>query len=356
MVNYNAAKEALDSCKNPLFLFHDDTDGLCSFLQLYKYKRAGSWVIVKARPRIDVSFLRKVEEHNPDAVFIMDIAEVEQDFIDEAKRPIVWIDHHEPLDREEVLYCNPRLDGENIPSALLCYNIINTNSNKEDTSKENTSKKNAISWIAMVGSVADWHLPSWKEDFCKHYPALLHPQINRPEVALFESPVGKLARIISFLAKGQMRDVRKSIVALMKIKEPEELLAQTTETGAFLMRRYNQIEKEYFELREELEKRKNISPVLLFTYTENKTSFTGELATETIYRHPEKLVIVCREKSGEMRCSLRSTKREIPPMLKKALVGVQGYGGGHEYACGAGVKKEDFERFIRNLEEQLINS
>lgn len=32
-------KEELDSCKRPLFFFHDDADGLSSFLLMYRRKR-----------------------------------------------------------------------------------------------------------------------------------------------------------------------------------------------------------------------------------------------------------------------------------------------------------------------------
>lgn len=344
MVPYKAVKDALDSCKNPLFFFHDDTDGLCSFLQLYTYKKEGHWVIVKARPKIDEQFLRKVEEYDPDTIFVLDVAEIDQEFIDKAKRPIVWIDHHEPLDRDAVIYCNPLLFSppQNIPTTLLCYNVL-----KDEPIAEK------IMWIAMVGSVADWYMPEWKSTFCSRYTTLLDKNIIRPEVALFDQPVGKLARILHFLTKGAMKDVTKSILALLKIKDPSELLESTTETGAFLMRRYAFLAKEYDALWKEVQKVKTKDKLFLFTYTEDKTSFTGEVATEAIYRYPENIVLVCREKSGEMRCSLRSATKPILPVLKRALVGIQGYGGGHEYACGVGIKKEDFARFVDNIKEQL---
>ncbi len=344
MVNYVALKAELDSCKNPLFFFHDDTDGLCSFLQFYKYKKEGHWTIVKSRPHIDENFLRRVEEYDPGKIFVLDIAEIEQDFIDKAKRPIIWVDHHEPPECEGVKRFNPRLDTppQNIPTTLLCYNAL-----------ENDSFAQEIQWIAMVGTVADWHIPEWKDIFCQRYPDLLDKKITRPEVALFESQVGKLARIFQFVTKGPMPDVKKNIAALLKIKDPYEILHQTTETGAYLSRRFAPINKQYEELWKELQQCIGKDKFIVFTYSENKTSFTAELATEAIYRNPEKIVVVCREKSGEMRCSLRSSGVQILPLIKKALVGIQGYGGGHEYACGAGIKKEDFERFLVNIREQL---
>ncbi len=341
---YKAVKDALDACKNPLFFFHDDTDGLCSFLELWRYKKEGHWAIVKARPKIDEQFLRKVEEYDPDAIFVLDVAEIDQEFIDKAKRPIVWIDHHEPLDRDAVVYCNPHLFSpqQNIPTTLLCYNIL-----KDEPVAEE------IMWIAMVGSIADWHMPEWKDTFCSQYPTLLDKNMTRPEVALFDQPLGKIARMLNFLTKGVMKDVKKSILALLKIKGPLELLDATTAPAVFLMRRYGVLAKEYDALWKEVQKAKTKDMLLLFTYTEDKTSFTGEVATEAVYRYPEKIVLVCREKSGEMRCSLRSATKPILPLLKKALVGIDGYGGGHDYACGTGIKKDDFARFVENLREQL---
>ncbi len=55
-----------------------------------------------------------------------------------------------------------------------------------------------------------------------------------------------------------------------------------------------------------------------------------------------------------MKCSIRAGKDTIlTGALEKALAGVEGYGGGHEQACGAVVKKEDFEQFISNLKDEL---
>ena len=96
-------------CTRPLYFFHDDPDGLCSFLLLYRHIKEGKGVIIKSSPRIDEKYLRKVEEYQPDKVFILDLAVVEQEFIDKVKVPIIWIDHHEPLERTKVKYFNPRV-------------------------------------------------------------------------------------------------------------------------------------------------------------------------------------------------------------------------------------------------------
>ncbi|MBI5871890.1 phosphoesterase, partial [archaeon] len=51
--------------------------------------------------------------------------------------------------------------------------------------------------------------------------------------------------------------------------------------------------------------------------------------------------------------SLRSSRFILPAILKIALKGIEGFGGGHEHACGATIKKEDFSRFVEQLKESL---
>ena len=76
-------KDELLSCKNPLFLFHDDPDGLASFLLCYRFLKEGRGLPVKAYPRITVDpYARKVEEFGADKVFVLDVAMVDQEFID----------------------------------------------------------------------------------------------------------------------------------------------------------------------------------------------------------------------------------------------------------------------------------
>ena len=58
-------RDELDNCQNPLYFFHDDPDGLCSFLLFYRYKKEGNGVVVKrATPQVDDKFLHKVKEYN----------------------------------------------------------------------------------------------------------------------------------------------------------------------------------------------------------------------------------------------------------------------------------------------------
>ena len=91
-----------------LVLFHDDPDGLASFLLFYRDIREGIGKTIKAFPQITEQYARKVEDYGADKVFILDIALVDQEFLDVVKVPVIWIDHHPPQDRQRVQYYNPR--------------------------------------------------------------------------------------------------------------------------------------------------------------------------------------------------------------------------------------------------------
>ena len=67
-------KDALISHTKPFFLFHDDPDGLASFLLLYRFVKEGRGYVVKARPQITKDYVKKIEDYGADIVFILDIA------------------------------------------------------------------------------------------------------------------------------------------------------------------------------------------------------------------------------------------------------------------------------------------
>ena len=101
-------REYLQKAENPLFFYDDDPDGLCSYLLFKKFINKGKGIIVKSVPILDERFARKVKEYSPDVVFILDMPDVTQDFIDKVSVPIVWLDHHQPVKRKGVHYYNPR--------------------------------------------------------------------------------------------------------------------------------------------------------------------------------------------------------------------------------------------------------
>lgn len=337
----NKIKEELDNCKRPLFFFHDDADGLCSFLLLYRYKKEGKGVAVKTHPRMDIRSVRKVSEYLPDKIFILDMPLVEQDFFDavlKMKIPIVWIDHHDPANVKDILYFNPRKHNPKDDACItrICYKVV-----KQDL------------WIAMVGAVGDWQKPPFWEKFVEECPDLLGRDIKTPEDALFRSKLGELVKVFSFVLKGRTEEIVNCMKVLTRIKDPHEILDKTTPQGNFVYKRYEKIKSFYDELLKSALKKADKGRFFIFIYKGERFSFSSELANEVLYNNPSKIILIGREKGGEIKYSIRGSNVLLPPILKKALEGVKGYGGGHEHACGACVKVEDNPRFIRQFKKAL---
>ena len=61
-------KKLLESSQNPLFLFDNDQDGLCSFLILQRFIGRGKGFPVKQAP-MTKDYFRKINELNPDYIF-----------------------------------------------------------------------------------------------------------------------------------------------------------------------------------------------------------------------------------------------------------------------------------------------
>tara|TARA_Y100000310_G_scaffold293782_1_gene323659 strand:+ start:27232 stop:28260 length:1029 start_codon:yes stop_codon:yes gene_type:complete len=336
---YQEIKDNLDGCKNPLFFFDDDQDGLCSFLLLYKYKNEGKGFIVKTSPKIDESFVRHVNNYNPDKVFILDIAIVEQEFLDEVKVPVIWVDHHNPLERDRVKYFNPRVNGDSLPTTYLAYKTVNENL-----------------WLAMTGCVADYHIPDFAKEFEKKYPDLIDRKYKNPGDILYGgTKLGKLIRIFSFILKGKNEDVKKSLKIMTRIESPYEMLNQETSQAKYLYKRYEIFNKKYEilynDVKEQAEKTKE--KLVVYRYKDDVTSFTADLGNEISYNFPEKIILIARKKNNEMKCSLRSKKTVLPGLIEKSLDGLRGYGGGHELACGLNVDVDDFEEFLRRFNEMI---
>lgn len=331
-------KNALLSSSRPFFLFHDDPDGLASFLLFYRFVQRGRGHVVKAVPKITINYAERVKQYGADAVFILDIAVIEQEFIDNVGVPVYWIDHHQLVERKNVFYFNPRNSFGNIPTPYLCYQVV-----RRDL------------WIAVVGCIGDWH---WPEElisaFRNNYPDILPENVKRVEDALLSSPAGILIKVFSFILKGKTSEVSSLIKTFTRIESPYEILKRETSRGKFLFRHYEKINSKFTDLLSQAVKRRSDDKIILFTYTSDKLSLTKDVANELIAMFPDKIIILGREKDDEVRCSLRSGKNiRLDKIFEKALVGINGYGGGHEQACGAAIKKFDFERFVDNLRKSM---
>ncbi len=333
-------KSHLEKAQNPLFLFDNDQDGLCSFLLLQRWLERGKGFPIKSYPNLTVDYIRKIKELNADYVFILDKPIIEKEFWEEIQKinmPVVWIDHHgvQGETPDFVNYYDPVLNkpSTNEPVTALCYQI--------------TQKKDDL-WLAVVGCISDAFLPNFYKDFQKQYPDL-SVDTQDPFDVFYKSEIGRLAKIIGSGLKDKTTSVIAMLKFLMKVKTPYEVLEENSKNYTF-HKRYKQIDQKYQLL---LNKSKNAakksSNVLFFKYA-GDLSISGELANELKYTFPDKIVIIAHDKGFKINLSARGKK--VRPKYLKLIESIEGArGGGHEDAVGGQLPAEKLDEFKKKIEE-----
>ena len=342
-------REHLDKAGNPIFFFDNDPDGLCSFLLLQRYCEKGKGVPIKSFPEMDASYFRKVDELNSDYIVILDKPIVSKSFFEEAEKrniPVVWIDHHETQSQknyfvpEFINYYNPILnkDKSNEPVTFLSYNIIPEARRNEDL------------WIAVIGCISDKFVPDFYLNFNKKSPDL-GIESNDAFNIYYGSRIGKVARILSFALKDRTTNVINMIKFLVQVKDPYEVLEESSKNHS-MHYRFKQIDNKYQKLLRKAEEVEKSSNKLLFFQYGGDLSISADLSNELSYRFPKKFVVVVYITGIKANISARG--KNIKEFILKSISGLENAsGGGHDDAVGAQIKVEDLERFRNNLSELL---
>lgn len=344
MLTEKQVKEArmhLEKAQNPLFFFDNDPDGLCSFLLLQRYIGRGKGVAIKSFPELIPEYFRKIQELNPDYVFILDKPLVSVGFLEEVNKinvPVVWIDHHstDKVIPEFVHYYNPTMNRKKTeePVTTLCYQI--------------TQKKEDL-WIAVIGSVSDGFVPKFYPEFEKKYPELSMKSKSAPEI-FYRTAIGKMAKIMSFGLKDRTTNVVNMLKFLEKAKGPHDLLDDPRSHG--FQRRFVQIDSKYqILLRKAISAGKKQKKILFFQYG-GDLSISSDLSNELTYLFKNRVIVVIYVKGAKANISVRGKK--IREGFLKSIDGLEGAtGGGHENAVGGQIKIEDIEKFREKMEKNL---
>lgn len=319
---------------SPFFIFDNDPDGLCSFLVLYKKFRKGSFRCSTSSPH-DMEFYEKIiSEKDPDLIIFLDRPFLSQNFVDNCEVPIIWIDHHPPLNIKKILYLNSRHFGMTNPTSYLAYKIAGQEK-----------------FISALGCVADWHIPDFFEEVRREHYNLIG-SAKKPGEILFKTNFGLIVRMLSFNLVGDEKEIEKSIEILTNSENIHEILNCKNQFD-FLCRKFKKVNSKYRSLLEEAQQEISDDILILFTYSSG-ISLTGELSDELMFKNPEKVVIVARKHKENYKMSLRSMKFNLHKPLNESLKGLRGLGGGHEHACGANIYYRDFEKFVNSFRECLM--
>ncbi len=344
MTTLETIRKLLKESNNPLFFYDDDPDGLVSYLLLKRGFDKGTGIIIRVRGTSfneEELYLNKIEEYNPDLVVFLDKPTLNQEVFDKINVKKIWLDHHEVVDVKGVYYYNPRIKNkrDNKPTSYLCYKVT-----KKDL------------WLASVGTIADWSLVLFT-NFKKKYGDLVTGVKNLKKIkaddVLYDTKLGELVRIFSFVLKGKTKDVKNNIAALLKINDPYEILDKKSENGKKLFESADKVNKKYDDLLKKAitEIKKNKNRIINFTYISDEISFTSDLANELVHRYPGRIITVGRIKDEMLRISLRSAVSdvELPKIIEKVFSEMKGSGGGHEHAVAVEIHKDDYKKFINLL-------
>ena len=333
-------REHLEKSQNPIFFFDNDNDGLTSFIQLRRMIGRGKGVPIKSYPDLNADYFRKVKELNSDYVFILDKPVVSEDFLEEVKKenlPLVWIDHHDtdPPKQKWINYYNPfHIDKTNEPISYISYKITNK---KEDI------------WIAIIGCISDALIPDFYEEFEKKYPELAKKDPKSAFDILFNSEIGKIARILDFSLKDSTTNVVRMLKFMVEIKSPYDLLEEDEKTKKILSK-YYEINKKYKYLLEEIKKQSE-KKLIFFTYG-GQFSMSANLANRMKYEFPEKYIVIGYKKDSFVNFSLRG--KNIRNITIEAIKDIESAtGGGHELATGSRIPEDKIEKFKENIEELI---
>ncbi|MFW6233267.1 MAG: DHH family phosphoesterase [Nanoarchaeota archaeon] len=334
----NEVRKYLKDTQNPLFFFDNDADGLCSFLLIKRYLNNGKGVAVKGTPELNENFFFRVNEFNPDYIFILDVPEVSDDFIEKAKSrniPIIWIDHHkiEKKIPKYVKYYNSCKKEFGEPVAHICYEI--------------TQKKEDL-WIALTGCISDNYIPDYYEELNKDYQELYVKEKNALKI-YYKSEIGKIGRILNSSLKDRTTNVMKMIRFMSKAKSPYDVLNEINKNKS-MHDKFNEINEKRKTLMNKFRAEIDKSKKILFFQYQGQTSMSSELANELKIDHPEKTIIVAYISDSKVNISARGDNvRELMKKITKNLNNATT--GGHEKAVGARIQLSDLEKLKKNIKE-----
>ncbi len=333
-------REHLDNAQNPLFLFDNDQDGLCSFLVLQRYLGRGKGFPIKGSP-MDKNYFRKIDELEPDYLFILDVPEVSEEFFDKLEKinlPVVWIDHHLYNKKipEFVCYYNPFCKESKLSSTTdLCYQITKR---KEDL------------WLAVVGSISDKFVPNYYEDFKEEFPELTIDSEDAFKI-YYGSEIGKVAQILGYGLKDTTTNVIKMLKFLMKSKGPYDVLKESPKNRE-MHDSFKKVFKKYMKFLEKAIEMGNNSDKLVFFEYSSDTSMSSELANHLSYLFPGKFIFVVRIKEGSVNISGRG--KNVKKILENVLEHLENAkGGGHKDAVGGKIMKQDLQKFKEKIIKYL---
>jgi single-stranded DNA-specific DHH superfamily exonuclease len=328
-------KEHLERAQNPLFLYDNDTDGLCAYLILKKEIQRGKGIAIKSFPNLSEQYLARVDEFKSDYVFVLDYSLISEEFANgliERNIPLVIIDHHEIIKKDHL---ENKADIYNTfpssePTTYICYKIFERKINQ---------------WIAIIGCTSDVYKPDFSKEFAKENPEIYKSNLTAFEI-LYETDIGKIAMMLNYGLKDTTTNVVKLMKYMEKANSPSDILSENKDT-LNLHKKYQRI-NEYIE--KTIRKVKNIEDKMLLLEYSGASSMSSEISNYLLSKNKDKFILVSFMGAGNCNVSIRGKRSK--EIVAKAIKGIEGAsGGGHEEACGARIPTDKWEEFKKRVIE-----
>ncbi len=361
---------------NPIIFFDIDADGCTSYFQLKKKFPKIEGYFMKKENQLECAELIK-KKH--DLIIIFDIPFLcEEFFINIKNKKIIWVDHHltnskELIKKYNIIHLNPLEFDKNDerPSCFFAYKIAN--------SKENLP-------LACLGSVSDFFILDILIDlykFDKKSFNILFKITDKKREELFkfikkykfnnekvrkerENWIRYLTYECEFIdfknlfdLMFKLEDKNKENLILKAIKMLEkmslfEIKSNLNSEKGFLFEDYAKMKKKYKIIFKKALKCID-KKLIIFEYS-GKISFTRQIAEELTYRFKKYKVIFVLFKKTEKEFhsgSFRGNQFNVNDLILNSLKNLNGNGGGHKYAAGLRIHKEDYEKFKEKIEKNV---
>ncbi len=323
-------KEILLFSKNPVFLFDNDPDGICSTSILIRNIGKGNAFVLKSIEKISENLSKKIFSVYPSEIFIIDKPIRDLNFIKKTKEknvPLIYIDHHEQKESNYCVYFNSYPSSE--PVSFITQKIFD--------SKETR-------FLSLMGCISDSFLPDFYEEEKNKFPELFLETKDAFEI-FYKSDFGKAIQIISLSLMNNDKVIEKILDYLKKINSPYEILIEN-EKNRFMHERYNEM---IMFIEKNIEKTKEFDELIFLEFS-GKYSLVSELANRLKFMRKNKFIVVCYKKEDSINISLRGKRSK--KIVQKVLGDIENsFGGGHEMACGLRIPSSEYDKFKKIISE-----
>lgn len=364
-------RDKIKNAKKPLMFFDADADGSTSYLQLKKvFSNITGFPFNKDLDK--QKRLLEFIDFNYDLVIIFDIPYLHDEFLELlSKVEIIWVDHHptnqiEQIKKYNIIHFNP-LDydkQDNRPACFWAYEIADSLDNL---------------WLVSLGSVSDFFLLDVIVDFYNfdkyRFNILFNITQDRREMLFkfildynfnnentrqiredliqeltYSCGLSEIKNFFDFICR---LDNIQDILNAFRLIEKLDLIGLKTEISAgkgFIFEDYFKMITKYKKiLKKALDKGEK--KFYFYEYI-GKISFAKTLSEEIKFRFKNANVVgVCFKKTGAniYTCSFRSHNFLVNDLLERATKGLDGRGGGHNFAAGCVISNKDYPLFKKRV-------